>query len=289
MKPSPYSKKRNELLSSFPSFIWLVILFVIPIGVIFAIAFKAADPYGGIGEEWTLSTIKELFNPIYPAIFWRTIYLSLISTFIAILLALPVGYYIARTGKRMREIFLVLVIVPFWTNFLIRIIAWKVLLHPDGFIKKILVTLSLADPNSILLYRPETVLIVLVYSHLPFAILPIYAAAEKFDFSLIEAARDLGASRFQAFRKVFLPGISSGIVAAFIVVLIPSLGSYVIPELVGGASVEMIGSKIAQRSFVDRNLPHASALSALLMLAVFIPLLFAALWQRKAALTGKFK
>ena len=189
----------------------------------------------------------------------------------------------------MREIFLVLVIVPFWTNFLIRIIAWKVLLHPDGFIKKILVTLSLADANSILLYRPETVLIVLVYSHLPFAILPIYAAAEKFDFSLIEAARDLGASRFQAFRKVFIPGISSGIVAAFIVVLIPSLGSYVIPELVGGASVEMIGSKIAQRSFVDRNLPHASALSALLMLTVFIPIFFAALWQRKAALTGKAK
>lgn len=284
MTQRPGEKKRYEFLSSFPSFIWFLLFFLLPIGVIFAISFREADPYGGIGGTWTLNTVRELINPVYPPIFWRTFYLSVISTLAAIILALPVGYYMARAPKRLREILLVLVIVPFWTNFLIRIIAWKVLLHPEGFIKKILVMMSLASPDSILLYRPETVLIVLVYSHLPFAILPIYAAAEKFDFSLIEAARDLGATRFQAFRKIFIPGISAGIVASFIVVLIPSLGSYVIPELVGGASVEMIGSKIAQRTFTDRNLPHASALSAVLMLAVFIPMLFAALRQNKASL-----
>ena len=114
----------------------------------------------------------------------------------------------------------------------------------------------------------------MIYSYLPFAILPVYAAAEKFDFSLIEAAQDLGATRLQAFFRVFIPGISRGIWTAIIVVLIPALGAYLIPDLVGGTASELIGDKIAQRTFIDRNLPHASALSALLMFVVMIPIFF---------------
>ena len=153
-----------------------------------------------------------------------------------------------------------------------RIFAWKVLLHPEGMLKHALVFLGLVSPDTSLLYNAYAVLLVMVYTELPFAILPIYAAAEKFDFRLVEAAKDLGATSFRAFRSVFLPGIRVGLLTAFLMVFIPSLGSYVIPDIVGGPTSEMIGNKIAQRTFVDRNLPHAAGLSALLTLAVLVPM-----------------
>ena len=175
---------------------------------------------------------------------------------------------------------LMLIIVPFWTNFLIRIYAWKVFLHPDGILKKVLVFIGLIPEETMLLYNQWAVLAVMIYTYLPFAILPIYAAADKFDFALLDAAKDLGASAFQAFRKVFVPGVSKGIWTAVMVVLIPAFGAYLIPDLVGGPTSELIGDKIAQRVFTERNLPHASALSAVLMLAVFIPLILA-VWLRR--------
>ena len=148
------------------------------------------------------------------------------------------------------------------------------LLHAEGPLAHFLTFLGLLKPDATLLYNPWAVLAVMVYSYLPFAILPVYAAAEKFDFSLIDAAQDLGATRLQAFYRVFLPGISRGIWTAVIVVLIPAFGAYLIPDLVGGTASELIGDKIAQRTFIDRNLPHASALSALLMFVVMIPIFF---------------
>jgi spermidine/putrescine transport system permease protein len=173
------------------------------------------------------------------------------------------------------------VIVPFWTSFLVRVFAWKLLLHPEGTIKHTLVWLGLASQDTSLLYRPGAVLLVSVYSFLPFAILPIYAAAEKFDYRLVEAARDLGAGAFRAFRSVFLPGIRRGLLTATLVVFVPSLGSYVIPDLVGGPTSDMVGNKIAQRTFSDRNLPQASALSALLTLAVLAPMVLTLTTSRR--------
>ena len=254
-----------------PSFLWLIVLFVVPSVIVFAIAFKPATPYGGIGAGWTLDTIRSLGNPNYPAIVWRTIWLSVVTTVACLLLSVPMGYTMARAPKRWQNTLLLLVIIPFWTSFLVRIFAWKMLLHPEGALKRSLVALGVAGPDTQLLYNSWAVLLVLVYTELPFAILPIYAAAEKFDFRLIEAARDLGASPFQAFRSVFVPGIRRGIVTAMLVTFIPALGAYVVPDIVGGPSSEMLGNKIAQRTFVDRNLPEASALSALLALAVLLP------------------
>lgn len=248
-----------------------MIFFVIPTLLVIAMAFRNSDPYGGIGDQWTFDTIRDLRNPNYPSIIWRTLWLSVVSTIICIVTAIPAGYYISRISKKFQDIILLLIIVPFWINFLIRIFAWKVFLHPEGLFKQILVTLHITSPDTLLLYRPEAVLVVIVYSYLPFALLPIYAAAEKFDFHLMEAAYDLGANRFQAFLRVYIPGIKMGLLTAIIVVFIPALGSYVIPDIVGGPSSEMIGNKIAQRTFIDRNLPHASALSALLTLAVILP------------------
>ncbi len=271
----------NELAVTAPSLLWQMLFYAIPTFIVFLMAFKPSDPYGGIGDGWTFSTLLELGNPNYPAIIWRTVWLSCLSTAICILLAIPIGYNLARVDKKWRELLLLLIIVPFWTNFLIRIFAWKVLLHPDGPLKKLLSFLHLVSPDATFLYNPWAVLAVMVYTYLPFAILPIYAAAEKFDFSLMEAAQDLGATRFQSFRKIFLPGISRGVWTALVVVLVPALGSYLIPDLVGGPSSEMIGDKIAQRTFIDRNLPHASALSAILMMAVIVPIAVAIFLKAK--------
>ncbi len=269
---TPARARLNEILVTLPSAGWLAVLFVVPALIVVAISFKPTDPLGGAGAGWTLDTLKSLGNPNYPAILWRTLWLSITTTALCILLATPVGYCLARLEKKWRQMVLLLVVVPFWTSFLIRIFAWKMLLHPEGIIKQALAGLGIVSPETPLLYNQWAVLLVMVYTFLPFAILPVYAAAEKFDFRLIEAARDLGARRFQAFCRVFLPGIRRGLFTALLIVFIPALGSYVIPDIVGGPGAEMLGNKIAQRVFVDRNLPHACALSLLLILAVLLPL-----------------
>jgi spermidine/putrescine transport system permease protein len=274
-------KRIQEWLVTAPSFMWLIVLFVIPTFIVFVITFKPSDPYGGIGEGWTLDTLRSLGNPNYPSIVWRTVWLSMATTVTCIVLAVPAGYFMARLSKQWQQRLLLLVIVPFWTCFLIRIFAWKVLLHPEGPLKRALVALNLIAPDTQLLYNAGAILLVMVYTYLPFAILPIYAAAEKFDFRLIEAARDLGAHQLRAFFSIFLPGIRRGLLTAILVVFIPALGSYVIPDIVGGPHSEMIGNKIAQRTFVDRNLPHASGLSAFLTLAVLAPLLAVLVLQKR--------
>jgi len=274
-------KKLQEIVLTIPSFVWLLLFFLVPTLLVFILAFRPPDPFGGIGAGWTTATIRELARHQYWVIAWRTLWASAVTTAICLALALPTGYAVARASPRRRNLLLMMVIVPFWTSFLIRVFAWRSLLHPEGPVKKILVLLGLASPQTPLLYNNAAVILVMTYTFLPFAILPIYAAAEKFDFRLVEAARDLGARPFQAFRKVFLPGIRQGVVTAVLIVLIPALGSYVVPDLVGGPSSEMLGNKIAQRVFVDRNLPHASALSVVLILAVLAPLLAILFLQRK--------
>ena len=274
-------RRLREWLVSLPTLVWLSLFLVIPTLLVFAIAFRPANPYGGIGPGWTLATVRGLLDEGYLVIAWRTVWISLLTTVLCLLLAVPTGYFIARAPEKWRNRLLLLVIVPFWTSFLVRVFAWKSLLHPEGLIKRLLEACGLAAHQTTLLYHPSAVVLVMVYTFLPFTILPIYAAAEKFDFRLTEAARDLGARPFQAFRKVFLPGIRRGLLTAVLVVFIPALGSYIIPDIVGGPASEMLGNKIAQRVFVDRNLPHAAALSAVLILAVLAPLVAVLILQGK--------
>jgi len=275
------TRKIREILVSLPSLFWLSLFFIIPTLFVFAIALKPGNPYGGIGSGWTLDNLRALASPNYLAVAWRTLWISALSTVLCIVLAVPIGYYLARVSTRSKGFFLMLIIVPFWTNFLIRIFAWKVLLHPEGAVKKILVLTGLTGSQTSLLYNSGAVVLVTVYTFLPFTILPIFAAAEKFNFELLEAARDLGARRLQAFAKVFIPGIRRGLTTAVLFVLIPALGSYVIPDIVGGPGGEMVGNKIAQRVFVDRNLPQAGALSVVLILTVLAPLIGVLVGQRK--------
>lgn len=274
-------RKWTEWAMSAPSVLWLAIFFVIPTLLVAAISFHAAAPDGGIGREWTLATWRHLSNPNYPAIIWRTLWISAATAGCCVVLALPCAFAIARMQKKWRAVMAGLIMLPFWTSFVVRVFAWRLLLHPEGFLKHLLVAAGLAQPGTQLLYNAGAILLVSVYSFLPFAIMPIYAAAEKFDFSLLEAARDLGARSFFAFRRIFIPGIRRGVISAVLMVFIPSVGSYVIPDLVGGTSSELIGNKIYQRTFPDRNLPHASALSALMAVGVLVPLGLVAVFLRR--------
>ena len=264
-------KNIEEKFITLPSFTWLIIFFLIPTVLVVFISFCTSDPYGNIGKGFSLNAYSEITNISFLIIVGRTIKLSIFTTVICLAIGIPVAYSMARMEKRWQQNFMLLIIIPFWTNFLIRIYAWKVILHPEGFLKQFLVFLRLVQESSSLLYNEGAVLLVLVYTYLPFAILPLYSASEKFDFQLLEAARDLGSSNLKSFVKIFLPGISAGIISAVMVVFIPALGSYVIPDMVGGPTSEMLGNKIAQRVFTDRNLPKGSALSTILILAFVIP------------------
>jgi spermidine/putrescine transport system permease protein len=263
-----------------PSLAWLGVFFVIPAALVVVTAFRPADLHGGVAAGWTWENIETLRDPAWLPILWRTLWLSAATTVVCVALALPVAFQMASVGPRLRQFLLLLVVVPFLSNFLIRIFAWKSLLHPEGVLTKLLVSLHLAPEDALLLNNAGAVLLVMIYTQLPFAILPLYAAAEKFDFHLLDAARDLGAGPCRAFMKVFVPGVRRGILSAVVMVFVCSLGQYVIPQFVGGASDEMLGNKIQQRVFADRNLPQASALAAALMAAVLLPMLVVAAWQR---------
>jgi spermidine/putrescine transport system permease protein len=265
---------RQELLTTLPSFGWLVFFVLLPTLLVLAIAFRVTDPAGGIGAGWTLGQFGIFAQKSILLLLWRTFWISALTTALCVALALPVAWFLARVRKEWRPRLLLLIVVPFWTNFLIRVFAWNQILHSEGGLARLLRGMHLLGANDSLLFNSGAVVLVSVYTYLPFAILPLYAAAEKFDFGLLDAARDLGATAFRSFWSVFLPGIRKGISTALVIVFVPMLGSYVVPDLVGGADGQMIGNKIAQRNFADRNLPAASAMSAILTLAVLAPLLF---------------
>ena len=251
--------------------------------LIVVLSFKTADVRGGLGDGWTLQSFRNLAEPQYAELAWRTFRVSLISTLWCVIIALPVAWCLARATPRLAQLMLLLIVVPFFTNFLIRIFAWKSLLHPEGPLSAWLKNWHLIDSDTLLLNNSGSVMLVMVYTNLPFAIFPLYAATQKFDFTLLEAARDLGASASQAFRKVFLPGIRQGLLSAAFMVFVCTMGQYVVPQIIGGTSDEMLGAKIAQRVTNDRNLPQACALASALMLAGLLP--FAAVrfltWLRR--------
>lgn len=265
-------KRIRELLGTAPSFLWLTAFVLLPVIMIFAIAFKPTLPGGEVGEGWSLDAVKALLDPSYPVLLWRTIWVSAVVTALCVAVSLPVAYAMARLSPAWRARLLLLVIVPFWTNFVIRVFAWQQVLHAQGWLAEGLRTIGFLGENDRLLGNAFAVVLVSVYTYLPFGILPLFAAAEKFDFALLDAARDLGAKAFRTFTYVFIPGIRQGIITAIVVIFIPMLGSYVVPDMVGGTDSQMIGNKIAQRNFSDRNLPQAAALSAALTLLVMVPM-----------------
>lgn len=273
--------KLKETFSTLPSFAWLSVFFLLPTIIICVFAFKPADIYGAIQKGWTLATLSHLGNLYFYKLLWRSLWISISSTLICLLLAIPMGYQIATSQPKWRHLMLILTVIPFWSSFLIRIYAWKTILHPEGYFHQILATIGVISPTTPLLYTNFSVIIVMVYTFIPFAILPIYTSAVKFDFQLIEAAMDLGATRFKAIGKVFIPGIKKGILTAALMIFIPAVGTYIIPDLVGGVNSDMIGNKIAQKTFAERNIPEASAIAMVLNLIILIPLGILLIYSRK--------
>lgn len=271
-----------EYFCTLPTLLWLFFFFIIPLMLVISISLRPYDIEGNILSGWTLDSIRALSNWHHLTILWRTIWISLLTTLGSLLIAIPTGYAIARASTKVQKILLLLVILPFWSSFIVRIFAWKSLLHPEGPIKQLLLALNLVEPSTLLLYNSWVVVLVSIYTFLPFAILPIYSAASKFDYTLLDAGMDLGLTRLRTFLYIFLPNIREGIFTAAIIVLIPSLSSYVIPDIVGGPESQMIGNLIVERVFVNRNLPEACALAFVLVIVTLIPLAGIFYLQKKA-------
>lgn len=257
----------------------MLVLFAWPALHLLVMAFRPADVTGGVGQGWTLDAWKVFGDPGYLEILWRTIWVSIMTTLGCLLLAVPVAWRISQASAKWRSWMLLLVVLPFWTSFLIRVYAWRVLMQANGPLATALKALGLIGDDALLLYNSTAVVMVMIYTYLPMAVLPIYAAMEKFDSALLDAAYDLGARPWQAFVKVVLPSIRKGLIAAALLVGIPCLGSYVVPDMIGGIDAEMLGNKIGQRLFSDRNLPQAAALATALALLA-MPAVVAALKRK---------
>ncbi|MDB6070584.1 MAG: potB, partial [Verrucomicrobiales bacterium] len=187
-------RRFNEWWLTLPSFLWLSLFFAIPFLLILVLSFKTTDVRGGLGEGWSLDAVRHLADPQYLELAWRTVRVSMIATLWCLVVALPVAWCLARVPPRRAQVLLLLIVIPFFTNFLIRVFAWKSLLHPEGVVSNLLKRSQLIHDDTLLLNNSTAVLLVMVYTNLPFAIFPLYAATQKFDFSLLEAARDLGAT-----------------------------------------------------------------------------------------------
>lgn len=259
----PAAVKRNYgLIYSLPMAVWFTIFFLAPILIIVVYSFLKKGLYGGVTAEFSPAAYQSLTNPNFLIITLRTLVTSAIATFFTILLALPCGYYMARS--KYQTFLLLLIIIPFWTNFLIRVFAWMNILGNNGFLNDLLLRLGLIKDYIHFLYNQKTVVLVLVYMYLPYAILPLFSTIDKFDFSLLEAARDLGATKLGAINKVLLPNIKSGIYTAVLFTFIPIFGAYAVPLLVGGKESYMLGNVIADQLTKARNWPLSSAISLVL-------------------------
>jgi spermidine/putrescine transport system permease protein len=246
-----------------PIVLWITGFFVVPILIIFAYSFMARGLYGGVEPRFSLEAYTTLLNPVFARVTVTTVWISVAATGVTIAIALPVAYYMARSGKAW---LILLVIVPFWTNFLIRIYAWIAILGNNGFLNSMLLGLGITGDYVQFLYNRGAVITVLVYTYLPYAILPLYATIDRFDFSLLEAARDLGATHTESLVRVLLPGIRSGLFTAVLFTFIPTFGAYAVPQLVGGQDSYMLGNIIARELTVTRNWPLSSAISVVITL-----------------------
>ena len=260
----PRPQARAWLLFA-PGTLWLLVFFLVPILIMLVYSVMPRGIYGGVDPGFTLEHYRRFFDPLYLDILQRTFVWSMACTVICLVLGYPVAYVIARAG-RWKSFLLFLVVLPFWTSFLVRTFAMIFLLRDTGLINNWLVKLGV-DPIA-MLYTPFAVMAGLVYGFLPFMILPIYASLEKLDFSLLEAAEVLGARPAERFRRVTLPLSMPGVVAGCLLVFIPALGSFLTSDLLGGAKEMMIGNLVQNQFSAARNWPFGSAASFIVMALV---------------------
>ena len=245
----------------------LLLLFAVPQLVMLAASFGRRSVHGGIERQFTLDNYARVLDPLYLEVLVRSVGLAAVTTLACLVAGYPLAFWLARrTSPGTRKALLVLVILPFWTSFLVRMYAWIVLLRTEGVVNVALAGLGLPVLN--VLYTDLAVVLGQVYGELPFMVLPLYASLEKLDGSLLDAAADLGATPAQVFRRVVLPLTRPGIVAGSLLVFVPSLGAFLAPDLLGGARTAYLGNLVQSQFAVARDVPFGAALSSVLALAV---------------------
>src|SRR5215207_3807449 len=247
-----------------PVTVWLGLFFLIPLLLIIAYSFGKSGVYVGLTLGFYPGNYLKVFDPLYLEIIVRTLVIALTNTFLCLLLGYPLAYFIAFKGGSRKNLLILLVMIPFWTSLLLRAYAWVVILGGNGIANRALQFLGITDGPVNLIFTPQAVALGMVYSYLPFMILPLYAALEKFDVRLKEAAQDLGASRWHTFWRVTFPLSMPGVIAGSILVFIPSAGEFVIPNLLGGSRTVMTGNLIQQQFLQARDWAFGSSLSVML-------------------------
>jgi len=254
-------------------------LMVLPLLLVVVLSFLSRGTYGDVVFKFNPSNYTRLLDPIYGRILFYSLEVGIETTVLCILIGYPLAYYIARAPARQRSLLLFLILVPFWTNFIIRIYAWIMILRAGGFLDDVLQWAHITQGSLNLLYTPTAVMIGMIYEFLPFMILPLYSSLEKIEFSLLEAAADLGAPPWKVFLRVTLPLSVPGIIAGTILVFIPALGMFVIPDLMGGAKTILIGNVIRNQFLTARDWPFGAAASMILMVLTMV---FTLYYTRKA-------
>jgi spermidine/putrescine transport system permease protein len=260
----------------------LALLFAGPLAIVGVYSLRMRGVYGGVTGEWTLENYARLFDPLYGAILLRTVVIAASTTLLCLALAFPLAWFIANAGKR-RNLYLQLVMLPFWTSFLVRTYAWMFLLRDTGLINAALQGMGLISAPLPLLYNDAAVILGLVYTELPFAVLPLYAAVERLDRSLVEAAADLGARPLRTVAEVIVPLCAPGFRAAAVLVFIPSLGAFLTPDLLGGGRTVMVGNLVQNQFTTARDWPFGSAV-ALVLMALVLALLLTSVRREKEEL-----
>ena len=283
-------------------FLWLLIFFVIPFLIVLNISFAewsplSRPPYepvlqwledGAMQVKLVFASYEYLFNePLYVSAWLYSVKVAAISTLFCLLIGYPMAYAIARSEPSSRNIFLMLIILPFWTSFLLRVYAWIGLLKNDGVINNTLLALGIIDAPITMMNTSFAVYIGIVYSYLPFMILPLYSNLEKHDYTLLEAASDLGAGPVRSFLRVTLPLSVPGIVAGSLLVFIPAVGEYVIPSLLGRSDQLMIAKLLADEFFMNRDWPRASAVAIVMLLLLVVPIMIFQRFQSKELAAAK--
>ena len=277
------TQSRRGLLMVSPPLIYAFFLLALPLGAIVLFSFWTQD-FMDVDTTFTLKNYREVFEkPIFMALLQRSLFVSACVTVVTVILAYPVAYFISfHVAPKRKALWIFLITIPFWTSYLIRVFLWKVILGYNGVVNSGLMQIGLIDePLTFILYNINAVIITLAHAFAPFAILPIYVALEKIDRSLLEASQDLGESKFTTFFRVTLPLSMPGLVAAVLIVFIPTIGDYVTPELMGGAGGKLIANMIQTQFLALNNAPLGAALAIVAMLAVTaISLMFVALNRR---------
>ncbi len=252
-------------LALLPLYIFTLAFVLGPLIYMVALSFMTREEVWGVAAEFTLKNYRGIFQPVYLSTFWESIKLACISTGLVILLGYPFGYFMAKLTAKWKKRTMLLLMIPFWTSSLLRLYGWMIIFRAGGVLDKLLTALHITQEPLKLLYTYPAVVVGMVYALLPFMIFSVYSSAEKLDFSLVEAARDLGASPVQAFftvsLKLTLPGLLSGVVLTFV----PSMGLFFIADILGGNKVVLVGSLIQEQLMKAHNWPFAAALSVALL------------------------